>query len=532
MRRTKMKQVTGLAAAVLFSAALLAGCGNDGGTPSESGSQGGENQDSSQAGGNTENSSQENSSSESGSQENENSGDVVTIKYLRPGTAVEHNDELVQAINDKLAADGTGLQLEIMYVPSDVFSDKVNMMLQGGDEFDLLAVMEDQKSFTTYIGAEGIIPITQYVKDSEVLNRVIPQYMWESATVGGEIYTIPANWTENADQACCITIRREKLEEFGLEDPKTMEDLLNMCQVFTEKWDGPSAPVIIPMYKEPFTWLFRTLDTYPFTVQKDLIFIDQEGNVKNWVETDEFRQTAEFFRTCYEKGYIPEDVLSSSWSSWNTMLTGDFIWVDGCQLWGTEEVWNERIQGTNLDTIYLNPDAASFRPASFRNDTAVSVTSKHPAEAVKFMEWVYSSQENYDLMVYGVEGLTWKNEGEGLYTKLIPDFEFNADWMIGNMEYERYEVGTYQKFIDIMGEEKPDAENSIVLNFVFDPASVATEYANCLAEVEAKVWPIKLGIISMDEGYEDALAKLKAAGIEKVVEEYQRQLDEYLAAQE
>ncbi len=130
MRRTKMKQVTGLAAAVLFSAALLAGCGNDGGTPSESGSQGGENQDSSQAGGNTENSSQENSSSESGSQENENSGDVVTIKYLRPGTAVEHNDELVQAINDKLAADGTGLQLEIMYVPSDVFSDKVNMMLQ------------------------------------------------------------------------------------------------------------------------------------------------------------------------------------------------------------------------------------------------------------------------------------------------------------------------------------------------------------------------------------------------------------------
>ena len=213
------------------------------------------------------------------------------------------------------------------------------------------------------------------------------------------------------------------------------------------------------------------------------------------------------------------------------MLTGDFIWVDGCQLWGTEEVWNERIPGTTLDTIYLNPDAASFRPSSFRNDTAVSVTSKHPAEAVKFMEWVYSSQENYDLMVYGVEGLTWKDEGEGLYTKLIPDFEFNADWMIGNMEYERYEVGTYQKFIDIMGVEKPDAENSVVLNFVFDPANVATEYANCLAEVEARVWPIKLGIISMDEGYEDALAKLKAAGIDKVVEEYQRQLNEYLAAQ-
>lgn len=526
MKRKLLKQTMG----VLLAAVMLAGCGQtaqpaaaDSGTAAEKQSAAEE----------TGNAAAEESKADAAedSKTETASGETVTIKYLRPGTAVEHNDELVAAINEKLAADGTGLQLEIVYVPSDVFSDKVNMMMSAGEEFDLLAVAEDQKSFTTYIGSEGIMPITEYVKSSEVLNEAIPAWMWESASVNGEIYTIPANWTENADQACCITIRREKMEEFGLEDPKTMDDLLNMCEVFTEKWDGPSAPVIIPMFKEPFTWLFRTLDTYPFTVQKDLIFIDQEGNVKNWMETDEFKQTADFFRTCYERGYIPEDVLSSSWSSWNTMLTGDFIWVDGCQLWGTEEVWDQRIPGTTLDTIYLNPDATSFRPSSFRNDTAVSSTSTHPAEAVKFMEWVYSSQENYDLMVYGVEGLTWENTGEGTYKKLIPDFEFNADWMIGNMKYERYEVGTYDKFIEIMGEEKPDAENSVVLNFVFDPTNVATEYANCLAEVEARIYPIKLGIISYEEGYEDALAKLKAAGIDKVVEEYQRQLDEYLAKQ-
>ena len=234
-------------------------------------------------------------------------------------------------------------------------------------------------------------------------------------------------------------------------------------------------------------------------------------------------------RALYEKGYIPDDVLSPSWSSWNTMLTGNFIWVDGCQMWGTKEVWNERIPGSNLDSIYLNPDGPSFRPQSFRNDTAVSSTSTHPAEAVKFMEWMYSSQENYDLVVYGVEGLTWENTGDGTYKKLIPDFEFNADWMIGNMKYERYEDGTYEKFIEIMGVEKPDAENSIVLNFVFDPTNVATEYANCLAEVEASVYPIKLGIVSYEDGFEDALANLKAAGIDAVIAEYQSQLDAYLA---
>lgn len=137
-------------------------------------------------GGNTE-------ADEAEGNEEAGSGEAVTVTYLRPGTAPEQNEELLKAINDKLEADGTGLQLDIMYVPSDVFSDKVNMMMSAGEEFDLLAVMEDQKSFTTYIGSEGIMPITEYVKESEVLQKVIPDWMWESATVKGEIYTIPAN---------------------------------------------------------------------------------------------------------------------------------------------------------------------------------------------------------------------------------------------------------------------------------------------------------------------------------------------------
>lgn len=502
-----MKKTIALAMSAALCAVMLAGCGQNSGSSTAT---------------------TENAGTSSASTASTDSGEKTVVTYLRPGTEVEHNAELVQAINDKLDVDGTGLQLEIKYIPSDVFQDKVSMMLSTGEAFDLLCVMEDQKPFTSFIASEGIIPITEYVEQSENLKRVIPDYMWESATVNGEIYTIPANWCEQADQNNCITVRREKLEEFGLEDPQTMNDLLNMCRVFTEKWDGANKPVVIPMYKEPFTYLFRTLDTYPFTVQKDLIFIDQEGNVKNWLETDEFRQCADFFHTLYQEGYVPEDVLSAGWSSWNTMLTGDFIWVDQCQLWDTEAVWQERIPGVELDTIYLNQDAPQFRSSSFRNDTAVSSTSEHPEAAVKFMDWMYASQENYDLMVYGVEGLTWNDVGDGLYTKNDPAFEFNADWMIGNLEYVRYQEGTYDKFIQIMGEEKPDAINSVALNFVFDPSNVADEYAACQAEVEQSIYPIKLGLVSYEDGYEDALARMKAAGIDKVVEEYQKQLDAYL----
>ena len=275
-----------------------------------------------------------------------------------------------------------------------------------------------------------------------------------------------------------------------------------MFIIFTLPTGKAPIPLMsFPCIASPSPGWFRTLDTYPFTVLSDLISVDQEGNVKNWIETEEFKICADFFATLYDGGYISPDILSTSWSSWNQLCSGNFIWCDGCQMWGTEEYFQSLIPGCELDSIYLNPDATSFRPSAFRNSTGVSATSEHPAEAVQFMNWLYSEQDNYDAVVYGIEGVDWKDEGDRHYTKLNATGEaFNDDWMIGNLSLLRTEVGTYPTFIDIMYTEKTDAVDSIVMNFTFDPTPVSTEYANCLALVTSDIYPIKLGIVKYDDG--------------------------------
>lgn len=455
--------------------------------------------------------------------------DPVTITYVRPGNRPENYDALIQNVNQKLAEDGLNLKLEITYIASDVFQDKLAMMIPSGEEFDLLALMEDQKSFTSYVAMEGLLPINDYLTGMDALNNRIPESIWNSASIDGKIYTIPAFWTDLADQASCITLDRANLKKYGLEVPTTREDLLAMCEAYTANWSGADTPYVIPMYKEPFTWLFRTMETYPFTVLDDLIFVDQEGTVKNWIETEEFRICADFFATLYAKGYVSPDILSTSWSSWNQLCSGNFIWCDGCQMWGSEAYFQGLIPGCELDSVYLNPEAASFRPSAFRNSTGVSATSAHPAEAVQFMNWMYSEQDNYDAVVYGVEGVDWKDEGDRHFTKLNATGEaFNDDWMIGNLSLLRTEVGTYPTFIDIMYTEKSEAVDSIVMNFTFDPSEVATEYANCLALVTSDIYPLKLGIVSFADGGQAAIDQLKAAGIDKVIEAYQTQLNAYL----
>lgn len=458
----------------------------------------------------------------------------VNLVYLRPGNKPEKYDELIANVNAKLAEDGMNMTLEIQYVASDVFQDKVSMMLSSGDAFDLLCVMEDQKGYASYVAMDGLQPITAYLDTvGENLKANIPEYMWQSASISGEVYTIPAFWTDLADQANCITIDRANFKKYGIEkDPETREDLLALCDAYAANWEGTATPYVIPMFKEPFTWLFRTLETYPFTVIDDLIYISQDGKVKNFFETDEFRQCADFFNTLYEKGYISPDILSPTWSSWNQLCSGNFMWCDGCQMWGTEEYFQGLIPGCELDSIYLGGDGISaFRPASFRNSVAVSATSEHAEDAVRFMNWMYAEQDNYDAMIYGVEGSTFTNEGDHLYLKTEGTTElFNDDWMMGNLNFLRSEKGTYQTFIDIMSTEKADAVDSIIMNFTFDPANVSSQYTTCQALVTSDIYPVKLGIVKYDEAKDDVMAQLKAAGIDELIAEYQAQLDAYLAA--
>ncbi|MEA5014581.1 MAG: extracellular solute-binding protein [Candidatus Limiplasma sp.] len=453
----------------------------------------------------------------------------VTITFVRPGNKPDNYDAQIANVNAKLAEDGMNMKLEINYIASDVFQDKLTMMTATGDAFDLVAVMEDQKSFTAYVAMESLLPLNDYLEGMDALSAVIPETIWNSAKIDGKIYTIPAFWTDLADQASCITIDRANLKRYGVDVPQTREDLLALCDAYAAGWEGDSTPYVIPMYKEPFTWLFRTLDSYPFTVVDELLYVTQEGEVKNWIATEEFKTCADFFATLYDKGYVSPDILSTSWSSWNQLISGNFMWCDGCQMWGSEDYFKSLIPGCELDSVYLAPEAASFRPAAFRNSIAVSATSEHPQDAVRFVNWMYASQDNYDAMVYGIEGVDWTNEGERQYTKLNPGVDnFNDDWMVGNLTLLRTEVGTYPTFIEIMYTEKKEAEDSVVINFTFDPSNVSTEYANCMALVTSDIYPIKLGIVKYADGGDAVLQQLEAAGLDKVIAEYQRQLDAFL----
>ena len=116
---------------------------------------------------------------------------MVTIKYVIPGSEKEDYATVIEAVNAKLAAD-LGIQVELVYIPWDVWDQKLNLMLSTGEEFDLFHVMQDRVSFATYYSRGGLADITDALNAyGDGIKASIAPNVLDAATIDGRYYCIP-----------------------------------------------------------------------------------------------------------------------------------------------------------------------------------------------------------------------------------------------------------------------------------------------------------------------------------------------------
>ena len=467
----------------------------------------------------------------------QNTAETVDCKYVVPGDEPVDYAKVIKLINDKLAKDGVGINLSIQYIPWDSWDSKINIMLSTGEDFDLFSVMNDRVTLSNYAARGALSDITDAMKQyGGNITKNDPESAMKNGQVNGVQYGVPAYWFESAT-APEITVRTDLLKEYGIQEvPKTFDELTDDYTQIMKNWKGAAKPYLplLGANNSDFGIAAKTYSSWPYMVYEKMIYVGQDGTIKDFFETDEFKKDCENARKWYQAGLINPDVITYTSDQLNNQLnSGDWFVYSGTYGSSLDNIKKNypNITSADFQMIDLAPDKPYLRPYGTRNMSAVPAASKHPEAGVKLINWIYANQDNYDLFMYGREGTDYKKVGDKSREDIInaatstPLWYF-SDWMIGNLSLERTATGTPDATNKMLYSKRDNIVDGIASSFTFDASKVQTQMTDVNTQISAAIVPIACGVKDYDGNFANALSLLKKAGIDDIVKEYQTQFEQ------
>ena len=163
----------------------------------------------------------------------------------------------------------------------------------------------------------------------------------------------------------------------------------------------------------------------------------------------------------------------------------------------------------------------------------ISKTSKDPERAMMFLNLLYTDKYLLNLLDWGIEGKHYVKVSDNIidYPQGVDAasvaYNLNLPWMFGN-QLNSYIWKTEDKDIwDQYKKFNDSAQKSTALGFVFDPEKVKNEVAATQTVITQFNGSLITGTVDPDKYIPQFVAKLKEAGMQKIIDEKQRQLDEW-----
>ena len=172
--------------------------------------------------------------SASGGQNTADSAERVPIRWLTTGDAaaeaIQDNDRIIEAINEKL-----GIDLTVEIVP-EANTEKVNVAMASGDFPDVVTGAYGTSATQQWIDDGMVIPLNDYMDSFPSMKAWLENYEWSAQN--GKYYGMPFI-TQYSVAKTLIVMRQDWLDNWGLSYPQTLDEMKDVMLAFTN--DDPDG---------------------------------------------------------------------------------------------------------------------------------------------------------------------------------------------------------------------------------------------------------------------------------------------------
>ena len=277
-------------------------------------------------------------------------------------------------------------------------------------------------------------------------------------------------------------------------------------------------------------------DTIVFDTLGDslgIIMTDGDGHVSNIYEDEAYVQNNLVrVQQWDEKGYLWPEVFNAGLGADESMAMGYVFATLQASEYGVEA---SKEANTGIDLTVV-PVASSSLDSSMvaKHGCVVPYTAEEPEAAVRFLNLCYTNSEVMNLMNWGVEGTDYVvQDGEACYPqgKGADNMELyrSYDYIFGNQFLSLPWQGSGADFRQQAETHTKGIAVSPYLGFSLNSEGMDNLIAGISGVYYQYVYTFYWGDYSEAE-YASFLEKLRAAGVDDYVAEFQTQLDAWLAA--
>ena len=463
---------------------------------------------------------QYNASSTSGVQQ-----DNISLKWYFMGNFPQPEQERIFEEVNKMLLDKIGVTCEFMAMSWGDFESKMSRVISSGEEFDVCYTSNFTNNYYQNVAKGSFVPLDDLLETyaPKTFASIDSEY-WDAVRINGKIYGV-INQQVFANTPT-VQIPKELAEKYELDLNSSLNGNFANLTPFLEKVhkDQPELAVRIGGIYTSYDCLGGT--DIPGAIKRD----DKTLTVFNQFESEEYLSAVNTIREWNEKGYTHgEEYLMSQ----PTSIPGKLIWsaeIDGCYKPSNTTVDANGISVVNIP--FGKPLLGT--PNITGTMQAISITSQHPEKAMEMLEIFNTDQDAYMLLNYGMKGEHWDTDEEGFLVNNLEkskNYSPTVNWMFATnfmqIPFAHEGSGIWER----TKQYNNDAQRSPAFGFSFNAEPVKNEISKCSVVIDTYEPGLKLGVYTEEE-VQQMQAELKKAGVDQIIEEMQKQVDQWAKSQE
>ena len=438
----------------------------------------------------------------------------------------------VEAAMNAIVGQEVDAEVKLQILEWGVYEDQTNLMLSSGENVSAMFIINN---IANNAKSGKIQPITElvevYGKDAAA---AFDRYL-DVCKVDGELYGLPT-FRDYSSYAGLIA-RADLLEKMEI-DPESVKTWADVEAVLAQAKESYPEMNLLTLPEHDGALPYYTHGIFDEILENTgvQIYVNERDNIEvvNYFATPEYRALAEKAYEWNQKGYFIPDATTATNTRQEYISAGNTFGYIGRIHPGTvtQETKNS---GYGMRTMPVTDAVLRTSGVNFGEYT-LPTGCKAPEKTMAFLNILYSNPDMQNLMAYGIEGKDYllKDEANDVagYPEGVDESNvgwLNETWVCGNGAISHvWEIDP----VTIWDDYRDLNENAIVspiYGFVYNIDKVKNEITavdNVISKYRAI---IDSGYAEVDASLEKFNSELEAAGIQKIIDDAQAQIDAWLA---